>query len=168
MKHTETKEPPKSEITILRDNREQRPWEFGPFDVTLRDTTLETGDYTVEGLCIYDEELDTYCPRYAVERKDGSDLVSSLTWEIDRFQDELERASGWESPLQVVIEEPRSPSRYQETHFMKYHDVDPAQVYKTIETLEEKHNVSFSFVGGRGHAQRKVYNLLKEKLQAKD
>jgi len=134
------------------------------FDVYLDTVTLSTGDYSVPWLCDYDEERDTYDPNYAVERKDGNDLVSSLTWGIDRFQDELERTSGWESPLHVVIEEPRSPSRYQDRHFTQYHDVDPAQVYKTIETLKEKHNVSFSFAGSRSHAQREVYNLLKARL----
>jgi ERCC4-type nuclease len=147
-------------LPILCDTREQKPWKFEPFDVALDTVTLSTGDYTVPSLCDYDEELDTYNPVYAVERKEGGDFMSSITRDMDRFQDELARASEWSSPLLVVIEEPKEPSRYSGKHFMKYYDVDRSQVFNTVETLERHYNVSFNFAGSRDHAQRLVYDTL--------
>jgi len=90
-------------LNILRDNREQKGWDFENFAVAVEDKTLETGDYTLAEFCHHDEENDTYYPDYAVERKAGEDFVKSLTHDIDRFRKEVKRASDWDSKLLVLI-----------------------------------------------------------------
>lgn len=67
------------QVTILRDNREQKDREFKEFGVAIRDETINTGDYTLGELCDHDEDRDTYYPRYAVKRKSGPDFIGSIT-----------------------------------------------------------------------------------------
>jgi len=153
-------------ITILRDNREKLPWEFENFDVTTRDVTLRTGDYTLAEFCDHDEENDTYYPEYAIERKNGDDFMSSITRDMDRFQDEIRRASDWSSPLLVVVEEPKTPSRYQRNHFIDFYEADRDQVFATVDTLETKYNVQICFAGDRGRAQRMVHSTLLSRLRS--
>jgi len=153
-------------LIILRDTREQKPWEFENFDVTTKDVTLRTGDYTLAEFCDHDEEKDTYYPEYAIERKSGDDFMSSITRDMGRFQDEIRRASEWSSPLLVVVEEPKTPSRYQRSHFMDFYEVDRDQVFATVDTLETNYNVSFRFAGDRGRAQRMVHSTLSSRLRS--
>lgn len=154
------------ELTILRDNREQKPWEFANFDVELEDVTLNTGDYTLEEFCEYDPEKETYHPTYGVERKSGDDFMSSITRDMDRFQEELRRAAEWSCPLHVIVEEPKSPSRYQSDYFINFYDVDREQVFTTVDTLENNYNVSFTFAGNRGRAQRTTHSMFLSQLRS--
>lgn len=67
-------------LIILRDNREKEgfAWEFDEFDVV--DTTLKTGDYTVQGFA------DVLC----IERKGAVSEFASNVFQA-RFRKELER-----------------------------------------------------------------------------
>jgi len=94
------------QLSIIRDNREQRPWSFDAFDAEVTGETISTGDYTLPQLCHHDEELGTYRPRLAVERKAGEDFAKSITTDRDRFKEEIKRASDWGWPLLVLIESP--------------------------------------------------------------
>lgn len=152
-------------MTILRDTREGKPWEFDEFDVTLKDVTLKTGDYTLAEFCEVDDN-DTYHPVYAVERKSGSDFLSSITSQRERFRAEIKRASDWACPLKVIIEEPKEPSRYQDDYFMNYVDISRSQVFGTVDSWERNYNVSFIFAGNRGRAQRKAHASLLAQLRS--
>ena len=77
--------------TVLRDNREQRPWTSDGCAVETRDVTLSTGDYAVPIDCTHDSEADTYHPRFTVEHKSGHDFLTALTWDRNRFTSELRR-----------------------------------------------------------------------------
>lgn len=68
----------KGEFTIITDTREQNPLSF-PYH--SRQETLKTGDYTLDGF----KSLIT------VERKSESDFLASITWERERFFEELKR-----------------------------------------------------------------------------
>lgn len=151
-------------LTILRDNREQKGWEFDDLDATVEDATIRTGDYTIAEFCDYDEKNETYVPNYAIERKGGQDLVSSLTSGRDRFLDEIKRTSGWDSKLIVLIEEPRTTYKRQQK-FMRHRDVSPAQIFGTVEKWEEYYNVDFRFVGTRERAQQIVFSEFQSRLQ---
>jgi len=153
-------------LTILRDTRERRGWEFENFDVTTKDVTLRTGDYTLAEFCDHDEEKDTYYPEYAVERKNGDDFMSSITRDMGRFQEEIRRASEWPSPLLVIVEEPKTPSRYQRSHFIDFYEVDRDQVFTTVDTLESSYNVQVRFAGNRNRAQRVAYDSLLTRLRS--
>ena len=151
-------------LTILRDNREQKGWEFDDVDATVEDVTIRTGDYTLAEFCEYDEKNDTYVPKYSIERKGGQDLVGSLTSGRDRFLDEIKRASDWDSELTVLIEEPKTTYKRQQK-FMRHRDVSPAQIFGTVEKWEEYYNVDFRFVGTRERAQQIVFDMFRTRLQ---
>lgn len=75
---------------VIIDSREQRPYQFaGPSRVAA----LPTGDYSIEGL----EGV------FAVERKTLDDFLGCVTFQRDRFERELTRASTMRR-LWVVIE----------------------------------------------------------------
>ena len=75
---------------IVCDSREQLAWEF-EFDTITK--KLPVGDYAIWGL---EKEL-------IIERKSLSDLISCLSWDRERFESELERASGF-TKLIVLFE----------------------------------------------------------------
>jgi ERCC4-type nuclease len=152
-------------LNILRDNREQKPWEFEEFPVTIYNKTVNTGDYTLAEFCDHDEENDTYYPRYAVERKGGQDFIQSITRSRDRFLAEVKRASDWDSELLVLIEEPRRTFKRQQG-FMRFRDVSWPQVSGTVEKWERYYNVSFEFVGTRERAMRKTFDALSSRLRS--
>jgi ERCC4-type nuclease len=152
-------------LTILRDNRERKPWGFDRQDAEVSDETLETGDYTIAELCDHDPKRDTYIPNYAVERKSGDDFINSITRDRDRFKREIKRASEWSSPMLVIIEEPKEPSRYQETWIDRY-DMTRSQIFGTVDEWGRHYNVNFRFAGNRDRAQRIAYDCLASALQA--
>jgi ERCC4-type nuclease len=152
-------------LTILRDTREQKPWEFDEFDVTLEDVTLKTGDYTLAEFCDVDEN-DTYHPVYAVERKSGSDFLQSIGKSRKRFEAEIKRAEDWSCPLKVIIEEPKEPSRYKDDYFMRFSDMSRSSILGTVDSWERYYNVKFVFAGNRGRAQQKAHSALLAQLRA--
>lgn len=153
------------ELTILTDNREKKPWLFTDMAET-ESVTLETGDYTIAELCDYDEESDVYYPEYAIERKSGDDFTLSISSDRDRFEKEIRRASDWESPLLVLIESTKSPSRYSNSHFMDYTNLTRDQIFGTVDSWEKHYNVSFRFAGSRMQAQKIAFNKLLSELRS--
>lgn len=152
-------------LTILRDTRENKGWEFEQQNVTVEDATLATGDYTLAKFCDYDADSDTYHPFYAIERKAGQDFVSSITQGRERFQNEIKRASDWECPLLVLIEEPRTTFK-RKRGFMQHRSVSPSQIFGTVDDWERYYNVDFQFVGTRERAQQRTYDTLSTRLRA--
>ena len=69
-----------SDLTIVIDSREQRPYSF------------EGHNTTVQGLPIGDYSL-LNCPDIAIERKSVDDLAGSLTRGRDRFKRELQKGA---------------------------------------------------------------------------
>ena len=152
-------------LNILRDTREQRGWEFKDQTADVKDVTITTGDYTLAEFCDYDEENDTYYPNYAVERKAGQDFVSSVTRDRDRFLAEVKRASDWDAPLRVLIEEPKRLFKRQQG-FMRFRDVAPSSLFGTIGSWERNHNVEFTFVGTRERGQRLAFDAFSSRLRS--
>jgi ERCC4-type nuclease len=142
-------------FTVVRDNREQKPWSFDSHPVRIEDATISTGDYTVAELCEQDHN-DTYQPTVAIERKGGNDFINSITHDRDRFKEEIKRAGDWPFPLQVIVEEPYSTFA-NNIGLMSYRGVTPSQVKGTIQTWQEHYNVKFVFTGNRANAQRKAF-----------
>jgi ERCC4-type nuclease len=152
-------------LNILRDNREQKGWDFEDHPAKVQDETITTGDYTLAEFCEHDEENDTYYPNYAVERKAGQDFVSSVTRDRDRFRDEVKRASDWDSKLLVLIEEPKTLFKRQQG-FMRYRDVSPSQLFGTVEKWERYYNVEFKFVGTRQRGMELTFEALSSRLRS--
>ncbi|MEF8842980.1 MAG: ERCC4 domain-containing protein [Haloarculaceae archaeon] len=145
--------------TILRDTREQRPWAFDGCGVETRDVTLSTGDYAVPSYCTHDAEPDTYHPAFAVERKSGQDFLDSLTHGRDRFEAELQRASGWSRPLAVVVETSWE-TLLRGRGCMAWRDVHPNQVVGTVSAWSRHYNVVFRFTETRRRAELCAFLLL--------
>ena len=150
-------------LHILRDSREKKPWLFDDFDASVSDETINTGDYTLAELCRHDPEKDTYYPRYSIERKSGSDFLSSITSGRERFKREIKRATDWESPLLVVIEESRSNFKHNRGS-MQYRNLTSSQGFGTVTEWEKYYNVAFRFARTRNVAQEITYNNLQAAL----
>lgn len=78
-------------LTVLCDNREQRPWALDP--LPMKRATLQTGDYSIAGLESH----------IAIERKSLDDLMGCIGKGRPRFERELERLSAF--PCRAVIVE---------------------------------------------------------------
>lgn len=152
-------------LTILRDTREQKGWDFENQPVEVREATLTTGDYTLAEFCDHDPINDSYEPHYCIERKSGNDFVSSVTNQRDRFEAEVKRASEWESPLLVLIECSRRTIK-RNRDFMKFRDVAPSQLFGTVDSWERHYNVEFNFAGSRAKAQQIAFDVLSTRLRA--
>lgn len=153
------------ELPIFYDSREQRPWSFEEQDATLTEVTLNTGDYTLPHFCEYSQSDGIYYPTFAVERKGGDDFVSSITQERERFRREIKRASDWDVPLQVVIEEPKLKFK-RNRGFFRYRDVSAKMVFGTVDNWEQYFNVEFHFSRDRQSAQERSYTILRQNLAA--
>jgi len=151
-------------LTVIRDNRERKGWDFDRFPVTVVDATIKTGDYTLPEFCTQDEN-DTYYPRYAIERKGGRDFANSIHGDRDRFKAEIKRASDWDKRFPVLIEEPRRTFK-RNSGFMQYFDsLHWPQVEGTVDSWTEAYNVEFRFEGSATRAERIAYDLLADRLR---
>ena len=83
---------PTETLKILVDSREQSPYLFNGYAATATRGTLDTGDYSLQGLT----------DLVAVERKELDDLMGCLTHDRDRFTRELERLRGFDEAALVV------------------------------------------------------------------
>lgn len=82
---------------ILCDSREPwpHPWEaYLPPGVTLEPATLETGDFSLQGL------EDLVC----IERKTGADLLGCIGSSRERFERELRRARQGVGRFAIIVE----------------------------------------------------------------
>lgn len=118
-----------SDVTVIVDTREQRPFDLSP--LKMIGGTLATGDYSVVGL---QHEI-------AIERKSLSDLLGCIGQERERFDREIKRLLGY--PVRCVIVE----STWQALHEGKWRcQVRPeaalGSVYGWI-----AHGVPFVFAG---------------------
>lgn len=147
-------------LTILADNREQKGWNFTNYPVELHNTTLATGDYAIPQLCDYDNRLDTYEPHFAVERKSGSDFLQSITHSRTRFQDEIKRATGWDEPLMVHVEEPWQNFQNRYSDVLRYRKIYPSQIEGTVNSWQEHYNVDFKFFSSRREAEQATFDAL--------
>ena len=147
------------QLTILRDTREKRPWSFEGFPVQTVDATLSTGDYTFAECCRHDTRLDTFHPRFAVERKTGTDFLTAITWDRSRFEAELQRVAEWPTPLPVVVEESWT-TFLTNRGSMRWRDIYPSQVVGTVSAWTVAYNVEFIFAGSRSSAQLCAFSRL--------
>jgi ERCC4-type nuclease len=147
-----------SEFTILRDTREKDGYGyyFEDYPVEVKEVTLTTGDYTVQEPGHYGNN-STYHSPFAVERKAKDDLIGSITADRDRFEDEIERASEWESPMPVIIEAPLD--RFKKGRY--YADVHPNAILGTVSKWPKYKNVDFFFADSQEDAERRTFEFLK-------
>ena len=143
-----------TKLDILVDTREQKPYGFNRYDVTTHDQKLLTGDYALKGDGEFNSE--TFEPAFAVERKNPDDFLNSITWERDRFEDELRRADSFDSRMPVIIE---APWEYfmQDRHFR---DVHPNSIKGTVQKHPNQYNAEYFFTRDRRKGTQLTYEYL--------
>lgn len=146
-----------NKFTILRDTREQEGYGyyFEDYPVDVKEVTLTTGDYAVEEPGYYGRNK-TYHPPFAVERKAEDDLISSITADRDRFEDEIDRADDWEAPMPVIVESTRK--RLENGAY--YAKVHPNSVIGTIEKWPTYKNVDFFLSNNLDDGEKRAYEFL--------
>jgi ERCC4-type nuclease len=137
-------EPP---FEVIVDSREKKPYEFADFNHSVMTNALRTGDYTIEGL----EEI------FSVERKTLDDFLKSITWERERFEAEVKRASTMVAFI-VLIE----ANKREITNWDYRRDVHPNSVLATIESWERKYNVEFRWGCNRERSEEITIEILTE------
>jgi ERCC4-type nuclease len=145
------------EFTIIRDTREQTPWDF-TFEHTVAEEigTIKTGDYAVKGI------EDKLC----IERKGCiEEFANNLGKEYSRFKKELIRMDEFphafiicEFPLRDLIEYPfhNHNIKLQETS-----KISGKFLLKTILEIQLDHNVKIMFCGNKFYAIRTALSLMK-------
>lgn len=155
--------------TILIDQREGAPYGFTglrsdasdhrrPIYVPTRFCTLQTGDYTIEGM-----EGEVCC-----ERKSLSDLFSTLGQNRERFQREHERmaeiiARGGlavvviESDWQTILLHPPENSR-----------LNPKTVMRTWLSWRRKYGVEWITAGDRRLAEITTFRMLEKEWEKRE
>lgn len=147
-----------SEFIVLRDTREQDGYGyyFENYPVEVKEVTLTTGDYAVQEPGYYGNN-QTYHPPFAVERKAKGDLISSITADRDRFEDEIERAENWDAPMPVVVEAPLLTFKNGDY----YPDVHPNSIIGTVDKWPNYKNVDFFFKESAADAEKFTFQMLR-------
>lgn len=135
------------DFTVVADTREQKPYEFSGIHDDVITDTLNTGDYAIQGL----ED------KFAVERKTLDDFLKSITWERDRFENEVQRAQSMLAFV-VLIEATKSDV----TNWNYYRDVHPNSVLATIDSWEQQYGVDFQWGRNRQESEQEAYSILLE------
>lgn len=143
-----------TEFTIIRDTRENLPYEFEDYPVSVKDEKLDTGDYAMEGL----EDF------WSFERKTDEDFLNSISNDRDRFTNEIERAKTFVKPMKIVVEAPWRDFKFFDgnTYSDKHSDIHPNAVKGTKQKWGNYYNIDFEFVEGRPEAQELIYENMKE------
>lgn len=138
--------------TVLVDTREQTPLDLARFDnwvAGCRTETLETGDYSIEGM------QDLVC----LERKSLVDLVGTLMHHRERFFRQLERMQAF--PYRAILveasyEDIKSPYR-----FMDEVTAHPNGVSGSLDALEVRYGIPVIYTSrNRALAEEKAASWL--------
>ncbi len=137
-------------MIILKDTREQIPYSFKKFPVTVEPSLLPTGDYSILG---FEDKI-------AIERKSLNDLVSCLMGKNrDRFERELTRARSYQV-FAVVIE-----ANLFQIMGKQYHSImNPDAVMQSITAFYIRYGVPFLFAGDRSGGEYVTFSLLSKYL----
>ena len=133
-------------MQIIRDTREQTPYLFNAYPVTVIPGTLNAGDYSIPGF------TDTG----AIERKELGDLLGCLTHDRERFTRELERLRGYQSAA-LLIEAPFSTiaaGRYRSR-------MQPEAAVQSLISIMERYRLPVIFAENRTTGERYVYDFLR-------
>jgi len=137
-------------LTIIIDTREQAPYQFSRWPVTVHRAGLPTGDYSIPG----------FEDKAAVERKSLDDLVGCLMGENrHRFERELSRGRAYDL-FSVVVE-----ADLQDIACRRYQSkMKPEAALQSITAFYIRYQVPFLFCGSRAGAEYMTYSLLSKYL----
>jgi len=138
---------PDAPLQIVVDTREQRPWTFEGYNVTVVRACLRSGDYSLAG---HEHEI-------ALERKSLDDLVQSLSHGRDRFEREVERLAAMSFAAVLVEASAEDVARYKYTSRMA-----PAAVMQSMFAWTVRYRVPFLLCGSRRAAEYACFGLLQK------
>ncbi|WKZ17749.1 MAG: ERCC4 domain-containing protein [Candidatus Jettenia sp. CY-1] len=133
----------KSDMTIVRDTREQLPLTFPEAKVKI--ATLSTGDYS----------LEHFEDKVTIERKSLPDLLGSLGNDRDRFMREIQRMQAFEY-AGLVIE--ASMQVLYKGNWRS--DIKPQSVVGSLQALSAKYGIHVFLADNHELAARTVEGLL--------
>ena len=133
----------KTQITIVTDSREQKPFRFENSVVK----TLKTGDYSILG----------FEDKVSIERKSKQDIFASLGTGRKRFERELQRMSKFD--YAAIVIETGLPGLLQRPPFSR---MLPKSVVNTLVSWSVKYGVHVFFAGDRRHAKALTYRILEK------
>ena len=135
-------------MIILSDSREQLPYSFTRWPVSIQTASLTTGDYSLPG---FESQI-------AIERKTLDDLIGCLMGKNrERFERELSRSRPYEL-FCIVVEANLSDianGSYQS-------NLKPTAALQTIAAFFIRYNVPFLFCGNRSGSEYMTYSLLQK------
>lgn len=137
---------------IMVDTREQNPLKFKYQQQVAK---LDFGDYTLNDL--------EKCCFTAVERKNLSDFIGTISAGYDRFNNEIQRAKNANYYLVVLIEESISDalSFNYLPHISKKIKATPEFIFHRVRELNQKYdNIQFVFANGRKKASEILIKVL--------
>jgi len=145
-------------FTILTDSREKKGYTFRNYPVHTVEKKLKTADYCIkgDGEEVIGDNGASFDPNYGVERKNPNDFTKSITWERDRYENELARADSFVSRMPVVIE--RNKQYFKDEEY--YQDVHPNSILGTIDTHPDVYNMDYFFNDTRKSAEQLTYEFL--------
>lgn len=133
-------------FTIVQDSREQSPWKFPPEQVVTVGT-LQTGDYSIEGLT----DLVT------VERKSVPDLVGCIGKGRERFERELHRMRGYRFACVIVEGSLRKLSGGSWRG-----KITPTQLLGSVASWRVKHGIHFIYADNAELASQECHRILRK------
>jgi ERCC4-type nuclease len=138
-------------MKIVIDRQEQLPWSFSC--MTIRDRSLDTGDYTVETL------ENVLC----VERKSIPDLVGTVVNDWQRFSRQLRRMSAMDVALIVVEGKVSDLMNHQYSS-----QTNPESVRGKLNRIQVQFGIQTLFLENREIAASWVENLFEKYLDQRD
>jgi ERCC4-type nuclease len=132
----------KSEIIIVCDTREQKPYQFK--DYKTERVGLKTADYSVKG-------LETHV---AIERKELSDFVACVGRERERFEREIQRLKGF--PIRYIVVEAHPIEIEQQRYRGSTH---PNSIFGSIHSWLAD-GIPILLLGDRCRAEKTVSGIL--------
>lgn len=138
-----------NEITLVVDNREPKEGGWIPFlSLPYIRGTVKTGDLSIAGL----ED------KIAIERKTLSDLITCLSHQRSRFEEELRRSQGLDF-FCVIIE-----SNLADVAAGNYRSgMIPSSAWESIAALSTRYKVPFIFAGTAEMAAKYAESLLQKR-----
>ena len=137
---------------ILIDSREQKPFTFSheKYNVQTEIGTLDTGDYSLLGLT----------NKVAIERKSLPDLVMCLGRERERFERELQRATGLDF-FAVVVE-----ASWQDLILGNYRSkLSPHSACQSVMAFMNRYKTTFMFAGTVLQAEYCTWSFLRQYIE---
>lgn len=133
-------------LYVIRDSREQQPFQFSGYPVDLSTNALAAGDYSLRG----------FERRIAVERKSLSDLVGCLGTDRERFERELARLRGYDFAA-VVVEAP-AEFLQQGKYLGK---LDAKAAWQSCVAFMQRYRIPFVWCRDRDDAEQTTFDILR-------